>query len=383
MIILKNCRIHSLESPQPKWGDILIKDGKIAKIDAGISQSGARTIDVQNNPVLPGFIDGHSHIGLVENGMGFEGNDLNEVADPVTPHLRAIDGLNFLDRSFREGLEAGVTTAAVSPGKANVIGGQTCIVKMGGNNPRPMMVKNLAALNVNLGDAPKRANFGKVEMPMSRMAEAYLLRKALQEAQNYLKNGVDHDGAVAFAAFNPKHEALKPVLSREAPLRVAAHKLQDILTAISVADEFDLRLILDYCTEGHLSAGEIVNRKIPVMLGPYLTDSSSPELLRRDSGAAAVFSRAGALVSLITDHPDVPVQFLPACAGIAVREGMAYDEALKAITINPAKALGIDHRVGSIREGKDADLIVMDGEALKIKTRVLMTIIDGEILYEA
>ena len=371
-----------MENQPIQSGDILIKDGKIAAIDAGIAESGARIIDVKNNLVMPGLIDGHSHLGLVENGMAFEGNDLNEVTDPVTPQLRAIDGVNIRDRSFQEALQAGVTTAAISPGKANVIGGQTCILKMSGGNPQQMLLKAGAAFSVNLGDSPKRANFDTIAMPMSRMAEAYLLRKTLQEARNY-RDQTLKDGMVDFAKFNMKYEALKPVFALEAPLRVAAHRLQDILTAIEIAEEFGLRIILDYCTEGHLIAEQIVSRNIPVMLGPYWIDNSSPELVERDPKAPLIFLRAGALICLITDHPDVPAHFLPACAGIAVKEGMEYYEVLKAITINPAKALGIDARVGSIRQGKDADLIVLDGEPLKIRTKVLMTFINGDLVYEA
>jgi imidazolonepropionase-like amidohydrolase len=350
-----------MEDEGIRHGDILVEDGRIARIDTGITKSGVPVIDINNNLVLPGLIDGHSHIGLVESGMGFEGNDLNELTDPVNPHLRALDGLNRLDRSFGEAVRAGVTSVAVSPGQSDVIGGQTCIIKTGGPRGLQRVVKKFAALSVSLGDAPKRANHGKVAMPMSRMAEAYLLRKTFQEAQNYQLHPIRQDCIEEYSA----------------------HKLHDILTALSIAAEFNLRLILDYCTEGHLLVERLAVEKVPVMLGPYLTDQSSPELLQRNSGAPAIFARAGVLFSLITNHPDVPVQFLPACAGITVKEGLEYHEALKAVTINPAKTLGIAERVGSVREGKDADLIVLDGDPLRIKTRVLMTMIDGEILYEA
>jgi imidazolonepropionase-like amidohydrolase len=383
LVILKNCKLYSMEDEGIRHGDILVEDGRIAQIDTGITKSGVPVIDINNNLVLPGLIDGHSHIGLVESGMGFEGNDLNELTDPVNPHLRALDGLNRLDRSFGEAVRAGVTSVAVSPGQSDVIGGQTCIIKTGGPRGLQRVVKKFAALSVSLGDAPKRANHGKVAMPMSRMAEAYLLRKTFQEAQNYQLHPIRQDCIEEYSRFDPGCEALKPVLAGEVPVRVAAHKLHDILTALSIAAEFNLRLILDYCTEGHLLVERLAVEKVPVMLGPYLTDQSSPELLQRNSGAPAIFARAGVLFSLITNHPDVPVQFLPACAGITVKEGLEYHEALKAVTINPAKTLGIAERVGSVREGKDADLIVLDGDPLRIKTRVLMTMIDGEILYEA
>jgi imidazolonepropionase-like amidohydrolase len=382
-VVLKNCKIYSLEKEGLQYGDILVADGRIARIDACITESGIPTLDIHNHLVLPGLIDGHSHIGLVESGMGFEGNDLNELTDPVNPHLRALDGINRLDRSFQEALEAGVTCAAVSPGQSDVIGGQTCVIKTGGPKGLQKVIKNFAALSVNLGDAPKRANHGQVAMPMSRMAEAYLLRKTFQEARHYLQNTMPLDCSADYSRFDPRYEALKPVLAGEVPVRVAAHKLHDILTALSIAAEFNFQMILDYCTEGHLLADRLAAAQIPVMLGPYLTDQSSPELWQRDSGAPLIFSRAGVLVSLITNHPDVPAQFLPVCAGIAVKEGLEYHEALKAITINPARTLGVADRVGSIREGKDADLIVLDGDPLLIKTRVLMTLIDGEVVYEA
>ena len=383
MIVLKNCNIYSMENNGIAYGDILIKGGKIEKIDSSITQDDAKVIYIKNNIVMPGLIDGHCHLGLVEDGIAFEGNDLNEVTDPVTPHLRAVDGINMFDRSFKEALQAGVTAAAISPGKSNIIGGQTCVLKTWGKTLQQMVIKSSAAFNVNIGDSPKRSNFGKVEMPMSRMAEAYLLRKTLKEAQYYNENNGYQGGLVGYSKFNMKYEALKPVLSLEAPLRVAAHKLQDILTAMSIADEFGIKIVLDYCTEGYLILEQIISRNIPVMLGSYLTDSSNAELLQRSPKAPAIFSKAGVLTSLITDHPDVPVQFLPVCAGLAVKEGMEYYAALKAITINPAKALGIDNRVGSIREGKDADIIVLDGDPLKIRTKVLMTIIGGNVVYEA
>lgn len=371
-----------MENDNAFIGDILIENSKIKKIQSSIEELSAEIIDVNGSRVMPGFIDGHSHIGLIEDGIGFAGNDTDEVSCPVTPELSPLYGINIFDRSFQEALEAGVTTVAVSPGQSNVIGGQTCIIKTYGKDLNERIVKPLAAINANLGNSPKRSNFGKVEMPMSRMAEAYLLRKALKETQYYLKEKKMNGDKMKLSHFNMKYESLGEVIMKKIPLRIAARKAEDILTAISISEEFDIRILLDYCTEGYLIADEIIKRNIPVMLGPYITDTSDDELINMNPYDAALFSNSGILTSLISNHPEVPENLLLICVSIAVKEGMKPIEALKAITINPAKALGIDSTVGSLREGKDADIIVLSGDPFSIKTDILLTIINGNIAYK-
>lgn len=378
MLLLKNGKIFTMTSNRVIYGDILIEDGKIKEISNNISNVEAKTIDLKNSIVMPGLIDAHSSLGLIENGVGFPGNDLNEKADNVTPQLRVEDGINILDKSFEEAVKNGITSTLICPGSEQVIGGQCSVFKTYGKSIDKMNYKNFAALQINLGDKVKSSNQNKIEIPMSRMGIAYIIRNLFKEGTEYIRR----NNNISYKDYNVKYESLKSVLLKKVPVIFSADKVEDILTAINIGEEFGLNIILQSCTEGYLIVEELRKRNIPVLLGPYLTDYSNLELVNRSRKTPCILSKSGILTCIITNHPDVPIDLLTINGGIAVKEGMDYGEALKSITINPAKVLGISDKVGSISEGKDADIVVFNGDPLKVRTRTLLTIINGQIVYE-
>lgn len=378
MLLLKNGKIYTMSDNQVVYGDILIDNGKIVDINYSISETDAYVIDIKNHIVTPGFIDGHCHAGLIEEGVGLVGNDMDEKYDVISPHLSAEDGINIKDSSFTEALKSGVTSCAISVGESNVIGGRSCVIKTYGDSLEERLVKSSSTLNVSIGEFVKRLDNVNVEMPRSRMAITYMIRKFLTEAKKYYEDNVH--GNVDKLTFNEKFDSVKSIFTKETKVEVCAHKAQDIQTAIRLKEEFDLDLILTYCTEGHLIEDKI-DKSIPLMMGPYLTDKSNIEIKNRDSTSPAKFSSKGFTTCLITNHPDIPLELLPICAAIGIKYGMSYENALKSITINPAKALGIDNRVGSIEVGKDADIAVFDGDPFKARTKTVLTIVNGKIAY--
>lgn len=378
MLLLKNGKIFTMDS-RVVYGDILIENGKIKKIDSHIFNPEAKEIDLKNSIIMPGLIDAHSSLGLIENGVGFPGNDLNEMSDSITPHLSVKDGVNIFDKSFEEARKNGITSTLICPGSEQVVAGQSFVFKTWGKTVEDMSFENPSALQINLGDKVKNSNKNKVEMPMSRMGIAYVIRKLFKEGLEYIKKGDD----IHLSDYNIKYESLRHVFLNKIPVIFSADTVQDILTAINIGEEFGLKFIFQSCTEGHIVIDELIKRKIPVFLGPYLTDYSNRELENRNCSTAGLLSKSGILTSIVTNHPEVPIELLTINAAIAVKNGMDYEEALKAITINPAKALGISDSVGSIVEGKDADIVVFSGDPLKVKTKVLMTIVDGEIVHES
>lgn len=377
MLLLKNGKIFTMDKEKIVYGDILIDDGKVKMIDSNISVFCDKEIDLKNSIVMPGLIDGHSSLGLVESGVGFCGNDLNEESDTISPQLSVCDGVNILDISFKEAIKAGVTSTLICPGSKGVVAGQCSMFKTHGKNIEEMCYRNTAALKVNLGEKVKSIYDGNVSMPRSRMGIVYLIRKLINETTEYMKKD-----NITFSEHNVKYEALRNIILNNIPLIVSADKAQDILTALSLKDEFGLNLILQSCTEGHLVMDEISKRNIPVFLGPLLTDYSNRELINRNYSSQGMLSRVGITTCMTTSHPDVPIELLTLNTAISVKNGLDYEEGLKSITINPAKVLGISHRVGSISVGKDGDIVVFSGDPLKLKTKVLMTIVNGEIVYE-
>lgn len=355
-----------------KNGYIEIKDKKIASIGnmADAPEADVEVIDAGGRLVTPGLVDAHSHIGMWEDGLTFEGDDGNEDTEPITPHLRAIDGINPLDAAFSEALNAGITTVVTGPGSANPIGGQAAALKTRGRRVDDMIIKAPVGMKIALGENPKTTYNDKSRSPVTRMATASLIREALREALDYKtaleKYGADPENEDK-PDFDIKSEALLPVLRREIPLHAHAHRADDIFTAIRIAREFDLDLILVHCTEGHLIADELAREGFPVLSGPILTDRSKPELKNQTEASAGMMERADIDVSIITDHPETPEKFLPLCAAVAAKYGMSKDGALRAITINPARACGIDDRVGSLEPGKDGDLVIWDGDPLSIE----------------
>ncbi|AHM57064.1 amidohydrolase HutI [Peptoclostridium acidaminophilum DSM 3953] len=386
MLLIKNGKVHTMTSGVLDSADILVKSGKIVMIANDIdATSEMQVVDASGKHVFPGFIDAHTHMGLWEDGMGVEGADGNEETDPVTPHLRAIDGINPMDRNFKEALEGGITTVATGPGSANVMGGQFVVVKAFGDRIDDMIIKNPAGFKIAFGENPKSV-YGKDDRaPQTRMAIAALIRETLKKAVNYHEDMLDYvsDEEADRPEYDIKLDALIPLLEKKAPLKAHAHRADDIFTAIRIAKEFDLPLTLDHCTEGHLIADHIAKEGYPALVGPSLCERSKIELKNLDFKTAAVLSNAGVQVALITDHPVVPIQYLPLCAALATKAGMDEQKALEAITINPARILGLGDRIGSLEEGKDADIVIWDGYPLDVKSVVSMTIVDGSIVYNS
>ena len=383
MLFIKNGIINTVTNGIIK-GDILIKNGKIVEIGSDIKLPlDAQVIDANENLIFPGFIDAHTHLGLWEDGMGFEGADGNEETDPITPHLNPIDGINPMERSFEEARNGGITSVCSTPGSANVMGGQCIAIKTVGRRIDNMIIKNPVASKIAFGENPKSCYGQEEKAPQTRMAIAAMLRETLKEAEQYLQDIklYEEDDENEKPDYDMKMESLLPVLKREIPFKVHAHRADDIFTAIRIAKEFNLKLTLDHCTEGHLIVEDLVEEGYPVVVGPSLSERSKIELRNLTFDTAGILSNEGMEVSLTTDHPVVPLHYLPVCAGIAVKHGMDLKKALEAITINPAKTLGIDDRVGSIEVGKDADIVIWDNNPLEIQSNVLYTIIDGKVVY--
>jgi imidazolonepropionase-like amidohydrolase len=381
MLLIRNGKIITMSGTDYENGCVLIKDGKIERVEENIHIEDVQIIDAKGGWIIPGIIDAHCHIGIYEQDMGFEGLDVNEATDPITPELRAIDAINPMDTSFEDAVKAGVTTVMTGPGSANVIGGQFVAMKTKGLCVDDMIILEPAAMKVALGENPKRVYKDRKKMPTTRMATASLLRENLSKAKNYkikkekaLKEGKDFEE-------NFKLEALMPVLEKKIPLKVHCHRADDILTAIRIAKEFDLEITLDHCTEGHLIAEHVKASGSHAILGPTLTSRSKIELKNKTFETPGILHKKGIKIAIMTDHPVIPIQHLPICAGLAAREGLGVYEALKAITINAAEICGIDNRVGSIEKGKDADIAIYDGNPLEVFTNTLYTIINGEIVY--
>ena len=383
-MLIIHAKIHTMAGNTIDNGWIHIKKNKIEAVGPFSNQPAEddEVLDVQGAGVYPGFIDAHTHLGMWEDGLTFEGDDGNEETDPVTPQLRAIDAINPMDRCFSEGLAAGVTTVVTGPGSANPIGGQLVALKTAGSRVDDMIVKAPVAIKMALGENPKSVYHGKNQAPSTRMATAALIREELFKAKRYMadleraKNDEDFDAP----EFDIKSEALLPALRGETEVHFHAHRSDDIYTAIRIANEFHLNYVIVHGTEGHLIADNLARDNVRVLAGPYLCDRSKPELKNQTPANPGILAKAGVLTAIITDHPVIPLQYLPTCAALAVREGMDYEEALKAITINPAKICGIDQRVGSIEGGKDADLVVFDSDPLQMTSKPMHVIADGKIV---
>ena len=385
MIVIKNGTINTITNGII-IGDVIIENGKIKEIGNDlVTPLDAKIIDAQGRYVFPGFIDAHTHLGLWEDGMGYEGADGNEETDPITPQLNPIDGINPMDNTFEEAYKGGITSVCTTPGSANVMGGQCIAIKTFGKRIDNMVIKNPVASKIAFGENPKSCYGRDEKMPQTRMAIASLLRENLKKAEEYMEEldlymeHEDHDKP----EYDIRMESLIPVLKGQIPFKVHAHRADDIFTAIRIAKEFNVKLTLDHCTEGHLIADELLEEGYPVIVGPSLSERSKIELRNLTFDTAGILSNTGVNVSLTTDHPVIPIQYLPMCAGIAVKHGMKREDSIKAITINPAKTLGIDDKVGSIEVGKDADIVIWDGDPLEIQSNVLYTIINGKIVYSA
>lgn len=382
--LIRGGLVHDAVHRDACKADILLADGKIAAIGTDLTApADAAVFDADGLEVYPGFVDAHTHIGLDGYGIGYEGCDYNEMNDIWTPQLRAIDGINPRDPSLADARRAGVTCVCTGPGSANVLGGTFLAMKTVGDRVDKMVVHDPVAMKCAFGENPKRCYRDKCDS--TRMSTAAFLRGALMQARDYGARKQAANGDITkMPAYNQKLEALLPVLAREIPLKAHAHQANDIFTALRIAREFNLRLTLEHVTEGHLIVDELAGEKdVPMAVGPSLTFASKFELQNKSWSTPAVLTAAGCHVSIITDSSVIPQQYLPLCAGMAIKAGMDPFDALKAITINPAEHIGVADRVGSLEVGKDADLVITAGSPFEVLTEVKAVFIDGVRIEQA
>lgn len=363
-------------------GIIVVRGSKIAKVGEGIAPpKGAQIVDLKGLIITPGLIDAHVHIGVHPDGFPADMQDTNEMTDPVTAPLRALDAVYTDDTAFKDALAGGVTCAQSLPGSANIIGGQGVIIKTKPDIMERMVVRAPSAMKAALGENPVRVYGSRTKLPMTRMGSAYLMRDAFVRAGNYrckineatkTKKACDRDLSM---------EILLDVLDRKLPLRVHCHRSDDIQTAVRVAEEFGLDFTIEHCTEGHLIADWLAGKKIRAAVGPTMTSKTKIELRNKTWQTPLALWQAGVHFCIITDHPVIPIEYLILCASLASRAGLPAEEALKAVTIYAAEHLGIDDRVGSIEPGKDADLAIWDGDPLDSRSKVMRTILEGEEVF--
>ena len=377
MICIKNGTLHTAVSKDTFIADILIDGGKIVKIGKDLSAEGAEVIDATGLQVYPGFVEAHCHIGLDGYGIGYEGHDYNELNDPVTPQVQAIDGINPFDPCMKMAAKAGVTCFATGPGSSNSIGGTFAAIKPVGTRVDNMIVKFPIAMKCAFGENPKRCY--QKQGISSRMTNAAKIREALNKAKVYkAKIEAAGDDASKLPAYDQKSEALIPVLNHEIPLKAHAHQANDIFTAIRIAKEFGVGLTLEHVTEGHMIVDELAKENLPLAVGPTFGHASKFELQNKTWETPGILAKAGCHVSIITDAPVTPLHYLPLCAGLAIKAGMDEYEALRAVTINPAEHIGISDRVGSLEEGKDADVVIVDGCPFDVTGVIKHVLINGE-----
>jgi imidazolonepropionase-like amidohydrolase len=383
VLAIRGGKVHTITNGIIENGTILVEDGKITAVGSGLSiPPGAEVIEAEGKFIFPGFIDAHTHMGMFEEGMGFEGEDGNELTDPITPHLRALDGINPEDLAFKDALAAGITTVISGPGSGNVVGGQTLAMKTAGGTMEEMVIKDPVGMKIAFGENPKRVYGKDKKIPSTRMGTAALLRDSLIQSQNYLQKLNKHKEKPEEAFERQlKWEAMLGVLEGKIPLRAHAHRADDILTALRIAEEFGVKIIIEHATEGHKIAHILAEKGVSAVVGPGLTSRSKIELRELAFRTPGILAKAGVQVALMTDHPVIPIQYLPICAALAVKEGMEEADAFRAITINAAQIAGIAERVGSIEPGKDADLTIFDGHPFSYLTRVEQVYVDGKLAY--
>lgn len=382
MLLIKNGYIKTMAGPDLVNGSLLLgDDGKILAVGAVEEvPENAEIIDAHGALVTPGCVDAHCHIGLDNQAMGWEGMDYNEIIEPLTPQLRAIDSINPMDEAFPLAIQGGVTTACTGPGSANVVGGTFTAIKLHGKRVDKMIVKDPIAMKCAFGENPKRC-YGQQykKSPMTRMGTAALLRELLFKTKRYLQDQQDGKNP----PFDMKLEAMIPVVKGLMPLKAHAHRADDILTSIRIAKEFDVKLTLDHCTDGSLIAEELAEEGYPAFVGPSLGSKTKIELINKSFTTPKILTDAGVKVSIITDAPVIPLQYLPMCAALAVNAGLDTETAWKAITIHPAESIGIADRVGSLEVGKDADVVIWTADPMTtVGAKSQMTIVNGEIVYK-
>ena len=382
MLLIKNGHIKTMAGAELENGCILIGDnGKILEVGENLTApENCKVIDAEGRLVTPGLVEAHCHIGLHNEAVGWEGMDYNEGIDPVTPQMRAIDSIWPLDESFALARQGGVTTCCTGPGSANVLGGTFVAIKTAGKRVDDMIVKYPIAMKCAFGENPKRfyGHNGK-KAPMTRMGTAALLRETLFKAKAYM----EEKDAGKEPKFDMKLESMLPVMRGEIPLKAHAHRSDDIFTSIRIAKEFGLKLTLDHCTDGAVIAEELAKEGYPAFVGPSLGSKTKIELQSKSFEAPGILQKAGVKVSIITDAPVIPQQYLSMCAGQAVQAGLPMEEGWKAITCNPAESIGIADRVGSLEPGKDGDVVIWTADPLvNVGARAVCTVIEGKIVWQ-
>ncbi len=385
MLVIIHGKIKTMERQDYEDGYLEIEQGKIVAIGdmkecdqkALYENSKAQVIDAKGNLVMPGIIEAHCHMGITEEKKGMEGDDCNETVDPITPQLRAIDAINPMDAAFKDALQAGITSAMVGPGSSNVVGGQFAFIKTYGRCIDKMIVKAPAAMKIAFGENPKVNYSDQNTSPSTRMAIASMLREELYKAKQYQSKQEKNPEAEK----DFRYECWLPVLRGEIPLKAHAHRADDILTAVRIAKEFGLKMTLDHCSEGHFILEELQESGFPAIVGPDMASRNKIEVRNMAFKTAGLLSNAGILTAVTTDHPVSRIQYLPLCAGLAVKTGMSMEDGMRAITINAARICGVEERVGSLSVGKDGDVAIFDGNPMEVFTRTLYTIIEGNVVY--
>jgi imidazolonepropionase-like amidohydrolase len=377
MLAITNGRLFTITHGVIEGGTVLIDRGKFVAVGSGLNvPQGAKVIDAAGLHVYPGLVDAHTHHGVYAEVSGPEGADGNELTDPITPHVRALDSLNWFDPAFEDSVANGVTTVNVLPGSGNVIGGQGVAVKTWGPRPAGRVLLQPSGVKMALGENPKRAYGSKKKTPSTRLGNAALMREALFQTRNYLRQRAQDK-----AERDLRWEILADLLEGKIPARCHAHRADDILTALRISQEFGFRLTIEHCTEGHRVASELAAAGVMCTLGPLLTGKSKQELKDRSLEAAPALERAGVVFGFTTDHPVIPAYSLPLCAAYAVGAGMSREGALRALTLDAARVIGLEHRIGSLDAGKDADCFLANGDLLDPRTRVLVTLVDGQVAW--
>lgn len=377
-LLLKNCLMFEISTGNTVKSDLLIQDEKIKEISREINLQIPHVIDVKEKYVLPGFIDCHTHLGIIEEATGKIGVDNNETSDPITPHLRGIDAINPLDISFADAVKSGVTTVMSGPGSDNAVGGQSALIKTHGKIIDKMVLKSPVGIKVAFGENPLTTYGQNSKCPVTRMGTAALIRELFMKTQDYISKKEQNN----LFERDIKLEAMIPLLKGELPLRAHAHRADDIATAIRIADEFNIKkLVIEHGTEAHLIKEYIKEKNIPVALGPMLTPRIKMELRRRNYSSALELAEAGIKVALITDHPFNSIDQLRTVALLAISEGLRPMDALKALTINPSEIVECQDRIGQLKAGYDADIVVFNGNPLDLNSKVIMTLVNGNVVY--
>ena len=395
MLFISNGTLYPMAEEMPEKienGSVAVENGKIIRVGCGFTyeelcaEMGRESaemeedifIDAEGGWVLPGLIEAHCHMGITEEKKGMEGDDCNETVDAITPQLRAIDAINSMDAAFDDAVRAGITSAMIGPGSSNVVGGQFAFVKTKGRRIDDLIVLAPAAMKIAFGENPKVNYSGQGKSPCTRMAIAAMLREELTKAEEYRKQKKEQKEGFSK---DLHYEAWLPVLEGKIPLKAHAHRADDIFTVIRLAKEFGLSVTLDHCSEGHLIAEEIRESGFPAIVGPALASRSKIEVQNLAFKTAGILADAGVKIAIMTDHPVSLIASLPICAGLSVKAGLPMMEGLRAITINAASICGVAERVGSLEIGKDADIVIFDGNPMEVFTNTKMTIIDGKIVY--